>query len=369
MQSTLRMLRSRVRSLGASAADGKNIVAFSGGVDSSLVAALVHEAYPSSSQACVGVSSALPAAQLHLARTVANHIGIPLTEVATTEGLDPDYIANEGQSCFHCKTHLYSALEAVAAQAGIESRRSRRGRNEEPPPARSSPSLSSSRGGPSALASGEGACAGAAGHEEGAEGGRKVVLFNGTNKDDKRDTTRVGLKAAADFRVASPIDVLTKEEVRAVSRELGLPNWNHAASPCLRSRLAFGVQATPERLVVVEKAEDAARKRLGLGVAHNLRVRAMHGNKALVEVDAGEVLDEALRSMEDIRSLLLPLGFDEVDVRAFRSGAVSGGVTVPAGGTETKDMEGGVEIVRVEGFGGNDTGRTAGVSAAIPPHE
>lgn len=75
MQSTLRTLRSRVRSLGASAADGKNIVAFSGGVDSSLVAALVHEAYPSSSQACVGVSSALPAAQLHLARTVANHIG------------------------------------------------------------------------------------------------------------------------------------------------------------------------------------------------------------------------------------------------------------------------------------------------------
>lgn len=77
MQSTITALRSRVRSLGASAAgaDGKNIVAFSGGVDSSLVAALVHHVFPGSSQACVGVSSALPAAQLDLARRVASHIG------------------------------------------------------------------------------------------------------------------------------------------------------------------------------------------------------------------------------------------------------------------------------------------------------
>lgn len=77
MQSTITALRARVRSLGAAgpAADGKNIVAFSGGVDSSLVAALVHHVFPGSSQACVGVSSALPAAQLSLARSVASHIG------------------------------------------------------------------------------------------------------------------------------------------------------------------------------------------------------------------------------------------------------------------------------------------------------
>lgn len=75
MQSTITALRSRVRSLGAPAADGKNIVAFSGGVDSSLVATLVHHVFPGSSQACVGVSSALPTAQLDLARSVARHIG------------------------------------------------------------------------------------------------------------------------------------------------------------------------------------------------------------------------------------------------------------------------------------------------------
>ena len=75
-------------------------------------------------------------------------IGIPLREVSTAEGSDPEYIANEGQSCFHCKTHLYSALEAVAAQAGVES------------------------------------------HRHGSASGGGVVLFNGTNKDDKRDHTR-----------------------------------------------------------------------------------------------------------------------------------------------------------------------------------
>eukprot|EP00903_Cladosiphon_okamuranus_P011299 g10654.t1 len=355
MQSTIAALRSRVRSLGAPAADGKNIVAFSGGVDSSLVASLVNHVFPGSSQACIGVSSALPAAQLDLARSVASQIGIPLTEVSTAEGSDPDYIANEGQSCFHCKTHLYSALEAVAAQAGLESRQG------------SAVASSSSF----AAVDRHQAIAGPSGFEVEEEGRRKVVLFNGTNKDDKRDTTRVGLKAAENFKVASPIDTLTKAEVRAVARELGLPNWNHAASPCLRSRLAFGVQATPERLVLVEKAEDAVRNRLRLDVSHNLRVRAMHGDKALVEVDAGEVLDEALRSMQDLRSLVLPLGFAEVNVRAFRSGGVSGGITArssspahqpsPTHRNNTGVVVDGVEVSRVEG--------TAMAAGAARPHE
>lgn len=113
--------------------------------------------------------------------------GIPLTEVATTEGSDPDYIANEGQSCFHCKTHLYSALEAVAAQAGVESRRSRHGSDDRPASAVAS---SSREKHPSVSAAANGPAVGGAGEEEGVEGGRRVVLFNGTNKDDKRDTTR-----------------------------------------------------------------------------------------------------------------------------------------------------------------------------------
>lgn len=116
--------------------------------------------------------------------------GIPLTEVATTEGSDPDYIANEGQSCFHCKTHLYSALEAVAAQAGEESRRSRIGDTDQLSSIAASSSSWASREGLGASASAGGAIVGGAGLGGGAGGGRRVVLFNGTNKDDKRDTTR-----------------------------------------------------------------------------------------------------------------------------------------------------------------------------------
>jgi hypothetical protein len=139
-----------------------------------------------------GVSPSLPQEQLQLARSVAQHIGtpptpgrgtrtlltqgrktdhhmtspgIPLHEVPTREAEEVGYIENKGMSCFHCKTHLYSALEAVAVAAHA--------------------------------------------------GGHKAVrLFNGTNKDDRTDPTRVGLRAASDFRVGSPIDHLTKTEVR-----------------------------------------------------------------------------------------------------------------------------------------------------------
>ena len=107
------------RVLASGSKKGLNVVAFSGGVDSSLVAQLVHRAFPSNSRACIGVSSSLPKAQLELARDVAHHIGIPLREVRTAEGDDPDYIANRGASCFHCKSHLYTALRTIAdAEAG-----------------------------------------------------------------------------------------------------------------------------------------------------------------------------------------------------------------------------------------------------------
>ncbi|CAM9748115.1 unnamed protein product, partial [Discosporangium mesarthrocarpum] len=287
----LQLLRAQVASVGADpSVGGKNVIAFSGGVDSSVVAALVHDVFPANSVACVGVSSALPASQLHLARDVARRIGISLKEVYTKEGSDPEYVANRGMSCFHCKTHLYSSLEAVAALAGSESR-----------------DTVTAHGGDSV-----------------AGGGCQVVLFNGTNKDDKRDPTRsVGLKAAENFRVASPIDGLTKAEVREVAQALGLQNWNFAASPCLRSRLAFGVEATPDRLMLVEQAENIVRKYLRLGVTDNLRVRAMHEGDALVEVDQ-EQLERGLSLLEELRGHLIPMGFKRVNMRVFRSGALSG---------------------------------------------
>ena len=124
----------------------------------------------------------------------------------------------------------------------------------------------------------------------------KFVLYNGTNADDVKDVTRVGLKAAREFDVCSPLleNGLGKEDVRAVGRAWGLPNWNAAASPCLRSRLALGVRATPASLRKVELAEEIVKKQPSmyglLRASTNLRVRHLKSGAAAVELDQ-HVLD------------------------------------------------------------------------------
>lgn len=151
----------------------RHVVAFSGGIDSSLVLALLKEASDIGPQAnesvyaVIGRSSALPQDQLNLARHVAEHIGIPLQEVDTTEGTDETYIANNGQACLACKTHLYSALQAVAEHAMASNTYQNNGNPQQ--------------------------------HNS------EVLLYNGTNADDVQDTTRVGLVAARNFQVQSPL--------------------------------------------------------------------------------------------------------------------------------------------------------------------
>mmetsp|Transcript_17273 Transcript_17273/g.35196 ORF Transcript_17273/g.35196 Transcript_17273/m.35196 type:complete len:404 (-) Transcript_17273:306-1517(-) len=231
---------------------GKNIIAFSGGVDSSLVAALVHKVFPENSFAVIGKSAALPAAQLELARRVAERIGINFQEIDTAEREQEGYVANDGSACFYCKTELYSTLEAVALFASKDHLSHLHNTN--------------NGGGPSKTFGQEGG-----GGEGAASTSRRgVVLFNGTNAEDKTDPTRVGLKAAESFGVASPLEMLSKDEIRLVAKALGLPNWNHAASPCLRSRLALGVLATDEALQRVEAAEVLVRNALGRAAALEL---------------------------------------------------------------------------------------------------
>lgn len=266
-----------------------NVVAFSGGVDSSLVAALVHRSFSSnltntgSVQAVLGISNAVPQSQIEMARNVANTIGIPLREVSTAEGDDEAYIKNDGHACFVCKTHLYSTLESVANAVMKEQEQRHNGNN-------------------------------------------SVILYNGTNADDTRDPTRLGLVAASNFRVLSPLDRITKDQVRHASKYLGLPNWNAAASPCLRSRLAMGVEATERHLKAVEKAEDFVRKVLVLDETRNVRVRMLSGGRAMVELDR--------LNGEDLTSVLIEHGFDELctnewgfksfgGVRGFKTGSVA----------------------------------------------
>jgi len=287
--------------------DGSNIVAFSGGIDSSLVAALVQNVFTSSSSvskpsgntvAVLGVSPAVPSSQIDLARHVANDIiGIQLNEVPTKEGADPMYIENNGQACLACKNQLYSTLQSVAEHALVTSKNTK---------STVSPSPS-------------------------------VILFNGTNKDDTTDPTRLGLIAADNFHVRSPLKSITKAQVRIAAKHLGLPNWNYAASPCLRSRLAMGVEATEKHLQMVEKGETFVRDVLGLGMDKNLRVRLLSGGRAGVELDRDVLVEKSsdqYAKYDDMKDLLIEAGFKEFlenigfskgefVMRKFKSGSVS----------------------------------------------
>ena len=283
-----------------------NVIAFSGGVDSSLTAALVYRSFHNHNhnhsnanananasndhsgdvKAVLGVSNSLPKRQLLLAQDVASSIGIDLLEVRTTEGSDETYIENNGQACFICKTHLYSALEAVSKKASEMSNGST----------------------------------------------RDVILYNGTNKDDTQDNTRLGLLAARKFSVRSPLINVTKDEVRRASKHLDLPNWNYAASPCLRSRLALGVEATESHLRAVNMAEIRIRGLLDLDDTVNIRVRMLAGKVAMVELDQQWFLDsgngnataEEMLRYQGFEQYCKELGFDGgMGIRPFKSGSVS----------------------------------------------
>ena len=276
-----------------------NNIAYSGGVDSSLSAALVHQVFTGNRhtagvnresksgnvRAVLGLSPAVPEEQVDIARKVAAKIGIELLEIETDEGKDPTYIANAGKACLACKTHLYSALEAVAEAAMASSNAS--GDNGQP---------------------------------------RRVILYNGTNADDTQDPTRLGLVAASNFRVESPLIHTTKADVRRAAKHLGLPNHDYAAAPCLRSRLAFGVVATKKHLEAVGEAERRVRAALELDQTANLRVRMLARNKAMVELDHHVLVDtdaEKVLDREGFMNVFQELGFASYGVRAFRSGSVA----------------------------------------------
>ncbi|MFZ1730979.1 MAG: TIGR00268 family protein [Bacteroidota bacterium] len=247
-----------------------HLVAFSGGVDSSLVAKAVYDAFPETAEAVMALSPSVAASMRESAIALASHIGIPLRFVETSEHLDPTYVANEGMSCYVCKSSIYDAMEAVYADARRLSDR--------------------------------------------------VLLYNGTNADDFSDPTRVGLQAAREHLVLSPLARCSKNNVRELSRFAGLPNWDAAASPCLRSRLHIGVPATAEHLRRIEAAEEAVREAFGLASTVNFRVRHLPDDAAMVEID--QSLLDAI-DLGKCRAALAALGFRDVDKRAFRSGSVS----------------------------------------------
>lgn len=246
------------------------ILGFSGGVDSAYLATVAAETLgPSRFLAVIGRSPSYPDAQWDAARSLAARFDIPVLEVNTHEMLEPNYVANSSNRCYFCKTELWSVLRTVARERGFE------------------------------------------------------TVIDGTNADDLGDW-RPGLKAAREHDVSSPLADLgfTKDDIRQLSRERGLPTWSQPSSPCLSSRLPYGSAVTIERLRQIERAEAALR---ALGVEGDLRVRH-HGDLARVEISSGQLdtwlAPQKLRALTDA---VRQCGFARVslDLRGFRSGSLN----------------------------------------------
>ena len=249
---------------------GSVLVGFSGGVDSAYLACVAHETLgPAKVLAVIGRSASYPAEQWATARRVADQVGIAVEEVDTDEMNDPSYSANPSNRCYFCKTELWHRLAPVARARGYE------------------------------------------------------TIVDGTNADDLNGH-RPGARAAMEQGVLSPLAELgfSKDEIRALSRERGLPTWAQPSSPCLASRIPYGTSVTLERLQAVEMAELALRR---LGVQGDLRVR-YHGDLARVEVPASAIADCLGPDRAGaIRQAVLDAGFARVaiDLRGFRSGSLN----------------------------------------------
>jgi len=243
------------------------LTAYSGGVDSTLVAAVARRVLgKANAPAVIGDSLSLPRRELKEATGIAAHLGLELIVVEPTEQDDADYRANRGDRCYYCKTNLYDQLQSLAAERGFE------------------------------------------------------YIANGTNTDDLGDH-RPGLRAADEAQVVSPlVDAgMGKDAVREAAQAMGLTNWDKPAAACLSSRIPYGTEVTPERLAQVEAAEDAL---IELGFT-GLRVRH-HEQVARLEIPADQIqrlLEADMR--QRVAEAVKAAGFVYValDLEGFRSGS------------------------------------------------
>jgi uncharacterized protein len=253
-------MREAVRALGGA------LVAFSGGVDSTLVLAVAREALGDRAVGLTAHSPSVPAAEREEARSLAGRIGARHVEVASGEVEDPRYRENTPERCYFCKSELYRICDVTCARLGLG------------------------------------------------------AVLDGFNADDRSDH-RPGNRAAGEHRVISPLaDAgLTKDEVRAWSEAYGLPTWDKPQMACLASRIPHGTPVTPERLARIEAAEAGVRA-TGL---RQFRVRD-HGVVGRVEVAEGE-MDLAFARRAEIALAVRRAGFAlaVLDLEPFRSGRLN----------------------------------------------
>jgi len=247
---------------------GTVMVAFSGGVDSTLLLKVAHDVLGERAVGAIALSETIPAAEVQAAKDLAATIGARLYTVYTEEMLSAAFRANDANRCYHCKTELFTKLRPLADSLGI------------------------------------------------------AHLAYGINVDDMGDH-RPGQVAAGEWAVEGPLrDAgLDKSEIRQLSRQLGLPTWNKPAMACLSSRIPHGQAISVEAIRMVEEAEQFIR---ALGV-YDLRVRS-HEGTARIEVDAESLpllVQPEVRAR--ITAKLHELGYRYVtlDLDGFRSGSTN----------------------------------------------
>lgn len=262
--------RKRDRLLEILSGYGRVAVAFSAGVDSTVVAQAAHLACGEDAVAVTAVSLSLAEGEKEEAEQLAARIGIRHLVVSTQEFSDPNYLKNPVNRCFFCKTELYSRLIELAPTLGLN------------------------------------------------------VLVNGANLDDRGDY-RPGMQAAENFQVRSPLieAEFTKDDVRELARLWDLPVWDKPATPCLSSRIAYGVEVTPERVRRIDQAEQFLKQLLNV---RELRVRCEANDLARIEIPL-ECLPALVATdvRDQIRTEFHRLGFRfvTVDLDGFRSGSMN----------------------------------------------
>ena len=249
-------------------------VAFSAGVDSTVLAKAAYLALGDQAVAVTGVSPSLAERELEQSKKLADLIGIRHELIDTEELANEDYLRNAPDRCYHCKSELYTQIGSIAPKLGV------------------------------------------------------AVIVNGANSDDLGDY-RPGLQAGVEQRVQSPLAEcgFTKDEVRQLAVQWKLPIWDKPAAPCLASRVAYGEEVTAERLLMIERAEQHLRD-MGL---RDVRVRYHKGDLARVEVPLEElprILDEAVRNSLVQRLREIGFRFVTIDLEGFRSGSLN--TLVPA---------------------------------------